>query len=191
MSAFALPKPPGRLTAIPSSANGTLRYRVGEQRTDDGRQRIADPLSALGLRHEALQHLRNRLILVSPFSPDRLVEIAKIERLPRPHPHLVGRTDRHPQKALELRFRLLLAAVSLGDIRDNGLRSPARLIAQRPLFDRRPGQASTMNVERQPVRPLEDLKVLKRRDARSRPFVHSVLCRLSSVLRHPKLRLVA
>ena len=26
MSAFALPKPPGRLTALPSSANGTLRY---------------------------------------------------------------------------------------------------------------------------------------------------------------------
>ena len=28
MSAFALPIPPGRLTAVPSSAYGTLRYRA-------------------------------------------------------------------------------------------------------------------------------------------------------------------
>ena len=28
MSAFALPTPPGGLTTLPSSADGTLRYRV-------------------------------------------------------------------------------------------------------------------------------------------------------------------
>ena len=177
MSAFALPMPPEALAGLPSSAYGTLRYRVREQRTDD-RQSL-NSLEPHDFDMRLCSMFCNRPIFVSPLSPDGLVDKAEIERITRPNPHLVGRAGRHPQKAFEFRFRLFLAAVSFGDVRDNGLRSPPHLIAQRSLFDRRPLQASTVNVQRESIRPLEDLQVLKRSNATSRRSAHSVLCRLS------------
>jgi hypothetical protein len=115
MSAFALPMPPGALAGLPSPAYGTLRYRTGEQKSDDRRQNSHQADAQL------LQHPRHHLIFVPPLPPGTLVEIAEIERVPRPHPHLVARADRHLQKALELRFRLRLTTVALGNVRADRL----------------------------------------------------------------------
>ena len=116
MSAFALPMPPGGLTALPSSAYGTLRYRG--RRTEDGRRRYRYASRAC---RQNLQLLGDDLIFVSPISPGLFIDIAKIERIARPNPHLIRRSDRHPEKAFELRFRLLLTAVTFGNIGTDGL----------------------------------------------------------------------
>jgi hypothetical protein len=181
MSAFALPMPPGRLTALPSSAYGTLRYHPEdrEQRTENG--------SSDSPRNQALQHARDRLIFVSPLSPGRFVEIAKIERIARPYPHLVRRSDRHRQKAFELRLRTILSAVTFSDIRTDRFARPPDLIAQRVLFDPRQLQAYAMNLERQTIGSLEDLKIFKRFHFRLSPShrrrIQSVVRPLISVLR--------
>src|SRR4051812_21003955 len=69
----------------------------GGQKTDDG-----DRISRLAV--QALQHPGDALIFVSPVLPDGLVDVTEIERIAHPHPHLIRRTDRHAQKAFELRF---------------------------------------------------------------------------------------
>ena len=43
-----------------------------------------------GFRRQTLQHFRDDLILVSPISPFLFIDIAEIERIARPNPHLVA-----------------------------------------------------------------------------------------------------
>ena len=76
----------------------------------------------------------------------------------------------------------MLPAKTFRDIRSYGLARPAHLIAQRLLFDLRHVQAFAMNLQRYPVRPLEDLKVLKRKRRPSLAMAHlsSVVCIPSS-----------
>src|ERR1700752_3820464 len=107
MSAFALPIPPAALASRlrrPTERSATApedRRRT----TDDGYRhlRISD-LVGQNLIRQALQHPRDHLILVAPPSPCRLVDIAEIKGIAQPYPHLVRRTDRHPDKAGKLRF---------------------------------------------------------------------------------------
>ena len=80
-----------------SPAYGTLRYRVGGQKTDD-RRRISHLIG------QALQHARDHLIFVAPTGPTRLVDVAEIESVAQPYPHLVGRADRDSDKADKLRL---------------------------------------------------------------------------------------
>ena len=76
----------------------------------EDRRRTTDDGSSSPL-HQALQHPNNRLILISPALPCRLVDAIQVQGITHPHPHLVSRTNRHLQKAFELRFRAFLASV--------------------------------------------------------------------------------
>ena len=71
---------------------------VGEQNTDDGRRITSRPAG------QSLQLFGDYLIFVSPLEPKRFVDVTQIERVARPNPHLIGRTDRHPDKASKFRF---------------------------------------------------------------------------------------
>src|SRR5205085_483174 len=108
-------------------------------------------------------HSRHNLVLVAPSSPGRLVDIAEIEGIAQPYPHLVTRADRHPDKAGKLRFRALLATITFGKVGTDGFGSPPDLVGQSALLHRRKGQAHPMDLERYPVRALEHFHVLKRR----------------------------
>ena len=59
---------------------------------------------------KTLQHLGNFLILIPPTKPQGLVNVSEIKTVPKPHPHLVRRANRHHQKALELGPRKPLLA---------------------------------------------------------------------------------
>ena len=65
-----------------------------------------------GLAGQAVQHSRYHLILVTPSLPDGFVDVAEIERVTHPDPHLIARTDRQLQKAPKFRFRAFLATVT-------------------------------------------------------------------------------
>ena len=131
------------------------------------------------------------MILVAPASPGRLVDVAEIERITHPNPHLIARADRHDQKASELRFRPFLASISFSDVRTDGLACPSQLIGQHTLLDRREPQARPMDLKRHAIGPLKDLQVLER-DHTPALFIRllsSVVRQLSSA--NPKLRYVA
>src|SRR5260370_8108092 len=78
MSAFALPTPPGDLTALPSSANGTLRYRG--RKTEDGRRNT-----------DSLPTRLPKLAAVSRLSDIRLANFARFS-----HRCHRGRSHTHP-----------------------------------------------------------------------------------------------
>ena len=130
----------------PSQAYGTLRYRSRSQKTEVRRQKFfassGPPLAA-----EALQHLRDRLIFVSPMLPRRLVDMTQVQAITCPNPHLITRSHRHLQIALELGCRPALLGKPFRDVRaDRFARSP-QLIAQRTLLDRRKAKALTMDIQ--------------------------------------------
>src|SRR5262249_55566103 len=110
---------------------------------------------------QPLEHSGDIIILASPVLPCLLVDVSEIETISRPHSHLVRRSHRHHEAALEFGRRLARLAKSLSDVRWDRLARPACLIAKGTLFDLRKLQACSMDVQRNPVRSLEDLKVLK------------------------------
>src|SRR5262249_1317963 len=110
---------------------------------------------------QALQHLGYGVILVTPAMPGGLIDVAEIERIARPYPHLVRRAHGDPQEPPELDNRARLLAEPFGNVDRYGLRRPANLIAERLLLDRRQPQTDPMDIQRQSIRPLEDLQVLK------------------------------
>src|SRR5689334_25394067 len=105
MSAFSLPIPPRHL-AMPLH-----RPTERSATTSEDRRRSTEDGKASGFRFamQALQHLRDELVLVSPLLPARLIDIAEIKAIPQPHPHLVARAERDLEEPPELRLRLLLA----------------------------------------------------------------------------------
>jgi hypothetical protein len=88
------------------------------RRTED-RRRSTDDL--LRLAEQTLQHLGDRLIFVTPFLPDLSIDISEVERITHPNSHFIARTDRHRQKAFELRFRSLLTTITFGNVGADGL----------------------------------------------------------------------
>ena len=63
--------------------------KTDDRRSDDSHDRAARTCSMPG----------GRLILVAPTPPGRFVDITKVERITRPHPHFIRRTDRHPDRS--------------------------------------------------------------------------------------------
>ena len=51
---------------------------------------------------QALQHLGDLVILLAPDLPPRFVDIAEIETIAGPYPHLVGRSHGHLDEASEV-----------------------------------------------------------------------------------------
>ena len=167
----------------PSQAYGTLRYCSREQKTEDREQKA----STQG-PHQSLQHLRDLLIFVSPDLPRRLIDIAEIQAIAAPQPHLVRRSQRHRQVTTKVRRRVALPRKAFRDIRTDRLRSAPHLITQSSLLIRRKPQAHAMHLKRQPIRTLER----PRGPQTTAPVaLLSVLCPLTSVLWNPHLRYVA
>ena len=84
----------------PSPAYGTLSYRPGvrSQRTE-----VRNSTPALfPTSINALQHLRDCLVLVAPTLPCLLINVTKIVAVAHPYPHLICRTNRHLNEPLEL-----------------------------------------------------------------------------------------
>src|SRR3954447_8009977 len=111
---------------------------------------------------QALEHPGDFLILVTPALPDGLFDIADIETVADPDPHLVTRTNRHGQKSFELRARCPLLGKAFSDVRTDTLAGTPDLIGQAVLFNCWKAQARAMNFQRQPVSSSEDLEVFER-----------------------------
>src|SRR5690348_1692538 len=99
MSAFALPIPPARVTPHlhrPTERSPTTPG-VRSQRTE-----VRNSASSLfPASIDALQHLGNFLIFVTPTLPGRSIDITKIMAVANPYAHLVRRSDAHLDEALE------------------------------------------------------------------------------------------
>jgi hypothetical protein len=79
--------------------------------------------------------------------PRRLVDMTQVQAITCPNPHLITRSHRHLQIALELGCRPALLGKPFRDVRaDRFARSP-QLIAQRTLLDRRKAKALTMDIQ--------------------------------------------
>ena len=154
----------------------------GGQRTED-RERIIRPRAQPGFAACARS---SDIRLATVARPARRDSQDRARSAPIPA-YLIRRTDRHRQKAFELRLRTILPAVTFSDIRTDRFARPPDLIAQRLLFDPRQLQACAMNLERQTIGSLEDLKIFKRFHFRFSPShrrrIQSVVRPLFSVLR--------
>ncbi len=150
------------------------------QITEDRRQKVPACHCSAPTAVQLLQHLRDLLVFPTPRLPSRLVEITEIKTIAQPHPHLVARTKRDHKITLELRRRLLLLAVTLGNVRADRFLCTTNLIGKRTLLDRRKRQAGPMNIQRHPISPLENFKVLKRNNRCS--LAHRLACT------HPTMR---
>src|ERR1700761_2132069 len=153
MSAFALPIPPAHLAA--HLHRPTERSATASEDRDQ----------ASGIRNaaiEALQHAGDLAIVALPLLGGGGRDIAEVATVQRPYLHLVGRADRHHQKATKLGARLALLAKAFGDIGADRFRGSANLVRQRKLLDPREVEAGPMHLQRQFVSALKDLKLLKR-----------------------------
>src|SRR3712207_1363667 len=92
------------------------------------------PRLAPGLANEPMQHLGDLVIFVTPRRPSELVDIAEVQAITRPDPHLIRRTQRHPKKAPEFGSRQRLLAKPFRQIGANGFAAPTDLIRQGALL---------------------------------------------------------
>src|SRR5882762_9063451 len=107
MSAFALPIPPACLTA--RLHRPTERSATTPEDRDQGS----------GIRtaaRQALQLAGNLAILAPPALRHIRTDVAQIAGIKGPNLHLVGRADRHHDKAMKLNTRLTLFAEPLSDV---------------------------------------------------------------------------
>src|SRR5438445_8924602 len=105
MSAFALPIPPQALTS--PLHRPTERSATAPEDRDQGS----------GIRtaaRQALQHAGNLAILALPALGYIGTDVAQIAGIKGPYLHLVGRADRHHDKAMKLNAPLTLFAQPLG-----------------------------------------------------------------------------
>src|SRR5918992_3700801 len=129
MSACALPIPPSGLAADlhrPTERSATS--------SENREQTTGDRPEAASRAHpqrldQALQHFGDLVILLPPGLPDHLVDVAEIETVADPHPHLVGRAQGHDQEATEVRRLHPLPGKALGDVGADRLARPSHLIA--------------------------------------------------------------
>ena len=162
----------------PSPAYGTLRYRSRGQMSDD--QMIRRRAGAAPDRPvQTLQHLGDLAILLPPRLPGRLIDVAEIETIAAPQPHLVGRAHGHHHEALELRRRHALPAKPFGEVGADRLARPPDLIRQRLLLDR-PGSS---RLRRWTSKDNRYARLKTSRSSNDRLTRRSVLvCPLSSVI---------
>src|SRR5438105_1604858 len=152
MSAFALPMPPAGLAADlhrPTERSAT---------TSEDRDQESGIRTAAG---EALQHAGDLRVLALPALSRLGPDIAEITSVKGPYLHLVGRADRHHDKAMELGARLTLLAEPFGNIGTDRFRRSPDLIGQRELLDPREFEAHPVHLQRQPISPPKHLEVLK------------------------------
>ncbi len=64
--------------------------------------RKPEPSACFPITPQAVQHPRDLLILIAPTLPGWLFDVAEIQCVSQPHPHLVARAHRDRQKSLEL-----------------------------------------------------------------------------------------
>ena len=168
-------------------ANGTLRYRG--RRTEDGR-RNTDNLTNEPPR--ACSCLEMIWYSSRQFRQVSFVDVSEIERIARPNPHLIRRSDRHPDKALEFRFRTVSGDHSLQQDWSRWTCSPDA--SDRPALAVRssasPGscdgsQATVDTLAERPPGPQTKRPSLRR--SSSIGPLSSVFC----LFRHPELRLMA
>ena len=107
------------------------------------------------------KHSCNLLISVSPALPYLVIDITQVIAIADPHSHFVRGPGGHTDEPSEFRTRIGLLAKPFGKIGADRLGRAANLIAQRPLFDDRKVETYLMDLQREPVRPLEYLKVFK------------------------------
>ena len=100
---------------------GLRNAPLPNQRTDVRRQ-MSD------LAAQPVQHLRDRLILVSPTLPRLLVDVVQIATISDPDTHLVRRTERDRDVAPELRFRHRLLCKAFRKIGADRLARPPHLL---------------------------------------------------------------
>ncbi len=79
----------------PSQAYGTLRYRFRSQKTEVGCQSFSEASKLAPFAGQALQHLRDTLILIAPILPGAFVDVAQVQAVPDPNPHLIARGHGH------------------------------------------------------------------------------------------------
>ena len=65
---------------------------------------------------QALQHLRDLAVLLSPRLPCRRIDVAEVETIAAPQPHLVGRPHGHHDEAFELGGGHALPAETFGQL---------------------------------------------------------------------------
>src|SRR6266436_8038303 len=107
MSAFALPIPPPALTS--PLHRPTERSATAPEDRDQGS----------GIRtaaRQTLQHAGDLAVLALPALRHIRLDVAQIAGIEGPNLHLVGRADRHHQKAMKLNTRLPLLAEPFGDV---------------------------------------------------------------------------
>ena len=93
--------------------------------------RTSPPLS-----DEALQHARDLTVLIPPSCACFLIEVFEIRAISQPNLHLIGRTNRHQEIALEFQIRLSLLAEAFGKIRTDRFAGSPHLIGKTTkLFD--------------------------------------------------------
>ena len=160
------------------------------QRTDDRYQRsvtryriVLLPIPRSPSTNPTLQtldHLGNGMIFVTPARPGLRVDIAKLETIADPHPHLIRRAHGNPQETAKLELRVRRLAKAFGNIGRYRFRRAANSIAERPLLDPRQSQTDPMDLQRQPSTPPERPQGPQRTSPPSP--LSSVIRYLSSVL---------
>src|SRR5713226_3565541 len=153
MSAFALPMPPACLTA---------RLRRPTERSATASE---DRNQGSGIRtapREALQHAGDLAVLALPAFSHILVDVAQIAGVEGPYLHLISRTDRHRQEAMEFGPRLTLLAKPFGDVGTDRLGRSPDLVGQGELLDPRKPEARPVHLQRQRVCPPKHLEILER-----------------------------
>ena len=99
---------------------GLRNAPLPRQGTDDRCQMSeggSSPLQAAAATPQSMQHACDFLILGTPLLPRRLIDVAEIQAVSRPDPHLIGRRDRHRHEPFELRRRDAVLGKSLRDVR--------------------------------------------------------------------------
>src|ERR1700722_13901211 len=151
MSAFALPISPPPLTGMASQTYGTPRYRtVVSCRSSVFRQVVS----------KAVQHAGDLGEFVLPGASRGERDVLKIGGIVAPQSGFIGRTDRHREIAAEFDVGSRLPAGALHQEGTDRFGGAPNLIGHTPiLLHPRPVQTDPVQLQRQPIRTLEDLKL--------------------------------
>ena len=106
------------------------------------------------------EHAGDLVVFAPPSLRCRRIEVAEIAAIQHSHLHLIGRADRHDQKAAEFRFRKSLPAKTLRQVGTDRFRRPPHLIGQPELFDPRKVEACPVYLQRYPIGPPEYIEIL-------------------------------
>jgi hypothetical protein len=77
-----------------------------------------------------LQHARDLTVLIPPPCACFLIEVFEIRAIAQPNLHLIGRTNRHQEIALEFQIRLSLLAETFGKVRTDRFAGSPHMIGK-------------------------------------------------------------